>query len=111
MENSRFLKTAKLGIVLQVTDTKSPGKPGRAWEVHDVERNRGFRVILTGQTLHETPRGKKPIGREFTEGEIDGGLGLAIERTLVTPPEKIAGTLYDVSVTSQDLYDFVALKQ
>ena len=28
-----------------------------------------------------------------------------IERALTTPPEKVAGTLYDVSVTSQDLHE------
>jgi hypothetical protein len=110
MQSSRFLKTPKLGIVLQLTETPSPGVRGRSWEVHDVERNRGFHVTLMEATLRETMPGRKPIGRNFNDDEIDGGLGLAIERALVTPPEKVAGSLYEVSVTSQDLYDFVGLK-
>jgi hypothetical protein len=106
MASSRFLKSPKLNIVLQVTETTS-GPDGRAWEVHDIERNRGFRVTLSGRALNGTPAGRAPIGRAFTESEIDGAMGLAIERALVTPPEKVSGTLYDVPVESQDLYDFV----
>jgi hypothetical protein len=97
--------------VLQLTETTSPGTDGRSWEVHDVERNRGFRVALASQTFREAPAGTPSIGRPFTEEEIQGGIGLAIERALVTPPEKVSGTLYDVPVTSQDLYDFVGLRK
>ena len=106
MASSRFLKSPKLSVVLQVTETTSADTDGRAWEVHDVERTRGFRVTLSGQSLHGVPAGKPPIGRPFTEAEVDGAVGLAIERALVTPPEKVPGTLYDVSVESHDLYDF-----
>lgn len=106
MASSRFLKSPKLNIVLQITETTS-GADGRAWEVHDIERSRGFSVTLSGSALKGTPAGRPPIGRPFTDAEIDGALGLAIERALVTPPEKVPGTLYDVSIESQDLYDFV----
>lgn len=109
MGSSRFIKTPKLEIVLQVTETTSAGTDGRAWEVHDVERNRGFRVGLTSRAL-QSPAGSKPANRPFTDDEIDGALGLAIERALVTPPEKVSGTLYDVPVTAQDLHDFVRLR-
>jgi hypothetical protein len=105
MASSRFLKSPKLNIVLQITETTS-GADGRGWEVHDIERNRGFRVTLSGRALSAAPAGRAPLGRSFTDAEIDGALGLAIERALVTPPEKVAGTLYDVSIESQDLYDF-----
>ena len=109
MASSRFLKTPKLQVVLQVTETTSPETDGRSWEVHDVERNRGFRVRLTTASLSVTPPGHQPLGRPFTGEEIDGALGLAIERALVTPPEKVAGPIYDVSVGSQDLHDSVGL--
>jgi hypothetical protein len=99
------LKTAKLGIVLQITEIP-PSADGRAWEVHDVERNRGFRVTLSHQ-----PTSKRGSGRKPTEDDIDGAIGLAIERSLVSPPEKVAGTLYDVEVTSQDFSDFAAHRQ
>lgn len=111
MASSRFLKTPKLQVVLQVTETTAPETDGRSWEVHDVERNRGFRVRLTSATLRATPPGRQPLGRPFTDDEIDGALGLAIERALVTPPEKVAGPVYDVSVGSQDLHDSVELDQ
>ena len=98
MGTSKFLKTPKLGIVLQLTESTSQGMDGRTWEAHDVERNRGFKVTLA--------KSDQPFG----EDEIEGGLGLAVERALVTPPEKVAGTLYDVALTSQDLHEFRGLK-
>jgi hypothetical protein len=109
MASSRFLKTPKLQVVLQVTETTSPQTDGRSWEVHDVERNRGFRVRLTNASLREAPQGNRALGRPFTDDEIDGALGLAIERALVTPPEKVAGPVYDVTVVGQDLYDSIGL--
>ena len=90
MATSRFLKTPKLSIVLQLTEVA--GTEGRTWEVHDIERNRGFRVTL--------PRG---VADKGSAGDVDKALGAAIERALVTPPEKVAGTLYDVTITAADL--------
>jgi hypothetical protein len=89
MGTSRFLKTPTLSIVLQLTEVASGD--GRAWEVHDIERNRGFRVTLGAGVPAKA------------NDDIDRALGLAIERALVTPPEKVAGPLYDVSITSDDL--------
>jgi hypothetical protein len=105
MGQSKFLTTPKLEIQIQLTETTAPEAGGRAWEVHDVERNRGFFVRLSGRSLGETGPGREPLNRPFSESDIEGGLGLAIERALTTPPEKVAGTLYDVSVTSQDLHE------
>lgn len=108
MGSPRFIKTPKLAIVLQVSETTAPGMDGRAWEVHDIERNRGFRVTLVGRSQTETPPGRSPIGRPFSQDEVDAAMGLAIERALATPPEKVGGTLYDVPVSSEDLYDSLA---
>jgi hypothetical protein len=110
MGDSKFLKTPKLDIMLQLTETTAGEAGGRLWEAHDVERNRGFRVRLSGRSLQEIAPGREPLDRPFNESEIEGGLGLAIERALTTPPEKVAGTLYEVSVTSQDLYDAARLR-
>lgn len=104
------VRSPKLEIVLQVTEATQPGMDGRRWEVHDVERNRGFRVSLTGRSSKEVPEGKTPLGRAPTEDEIADAIGLAIERALVTPPEKVSGTLYDVDVTSHDLYEAASLR-
>ena len=110
MADSKFLKTPKLEIMLQLTETTASEVGGRVWEAHDVERNRGFLVRLSGRSLQETVPGREPLSRPFSESDIEGGLGLAIERALTTPPEKVAGTLYDVSVTSQDLYEAARLR-
>jgi hypothetical protein len=109
MAASKFLKTPNLGVVLQITEIVPSGIDGRVWVVHDVERNRGFRVMLPGGALNDTPPGRPRLGRKFREDEIEGALGLAIERALTSPPEKVPGTLYEVEVESRDLYDLVAL--
>ena len=87
------LKSPKLNIVLQLTETTEAGQRDRSWEVHDVERNRGFRVVLAGSAA----------GRKASEDRIEAAIGLAVERALVTPPEKVSGTLYDVEVTPAEL--------
>ena len=97
MATSRFLKTPKLQIVLQLTEVSSA--QGRLWEVHDIERNRGFRVSLPG-----APKGVD------ADKKLDDALGLAIERALVTPPEKVSGTLYDVTITDDELRAAAALR-
>src|SRR5262249_34739466 len=109
MAASKFLKTPNLGVVLQITEIVPSGIDGRGWVVHDVERNRGFRVTWPGQALSQPPAGRPRLGRTFREEEIEGALGLSIERALTTPPEKVAGTLYEVEIESRDLYDLVAL--
>jgi hypothetical protein len=88
------LKSRRLAIVLQLTETTKETDPERVWEVHDVERNRGFRVTLGGPWL---------AGRSPSEDQIEAAIGLAIERALTTPPEKIGGTMYDVTVSAADL--------
>jgi hypothetical protein len=106
MEDSRLSKTPKLGVVLQITEIVPSGIAGRAWEVHDVERNRGFRVTLTDPSSTGRPATAAPA-REPSEEAIERAIGVAIERALVSPPEKIPGTLYHVEVTPRDLRDGV----
>jgi hypothetical protein len=101
------MKTAKLGIVLQMTEVHGQ-KDDRMWEVHDVERNRGFKVMLSARALKETPSGEKAKTR--AEKEIEGAIGLAIEHFLKASPELVAGgPLYEVQVTSRDLYEYAKL--
>jgi hypothetical protein len=88
------LKSRRLAIVLQLTETTKETDAQRMWEVHDVERNRGFRVTLGRPLL---------AGRTPSEDQIEAAIGLAVERALTTPPEKIGGTMYDVSVDVADL--------
>jgi hypothetical protein len=108
MGGFKQMKTAKLGIVLQVTEEGAGQKDDRAWVVHDVERNRGFKVTLSARALNETPPGEK--SKKWAEGEIEGAIGLAIERFLTGSAELVAGPLYDVKVTSRDLYEYAKLR-
>jgi rSAM/selenodomain-associated transferase 1 len=101
MEDSRLSKTPRLGVVLQITEIVPSGIDGRAWEVHDVERNRGFRVTLSGPGAMAAP------AREASEEQIEHAIGVAIERALVSPPEKVPGTLYHVELAPQDLREGV----
>lgn len=105
MEDSRLSKTPRMGVVLQITEIVPSGIDGRAWEVHDVERNRGFRVTLTGPVSAGGPTAR-PAGAVGEEA-IERAIGVAIERTLVSPPEKVPGTLYHVELTPQDLREGV----
>src|SRR5262245_24401529 len=108
MGGFKQMKTAKLGIVLQVTEVHGQ-KDDRIWEVHDVERNRGFKVTLSAHALKDAPAGEK--ARSWAEAEIQGGIGLAVERFLKASPELLAGgPLYEVQVTSRDLYDYAKLR-
>lgn len=86
------LKSPRLSIVLQLTESTAPDADPRVWEVHDIERNRGFKVTLASGAA-----------RGAGEAQIEKAIGLAVERALTTPPEKIAGALYDVEVTAGDV--------
>jgi hypothetical protein len=100
MGSSKFIKTPKLGVVLQITEMAArDATTDRRWEIHDIERNRGFRVTLPLSTLAE-PR---------AEREIEGAIGIAVERALLSPPEKVSGSMYDLEVASRDLRDFISL--
>ena len=110
MSGFKQMKTAKLGIVIQLTELPSGHKDHRLWEVHDVERNRGFRVTLVSRSLDEPPPGVKPLGKIWADSDIEGAIGLAVERFLVSSAEVMPGPLYEVQVTSRDLYDFAGLK-
>jgi hypothetical protein len=103
------MKTAKLGIALQLTEITASER-GRLWEVHDVERNRGFRVTLPGPALEEAPKAGTPHKGPWSPDDIEGAIGLAIERFLTSSAELVAGPMYEVQVASQDLYEFAGLK-
>jgi rSAM/selenodomain-associated transferase 1 len=106
MEDSRLSKTPKLGVVLQITEIVPSGIDGRAWEVHDVERSRGFRVTLTDAS---SAKGSVTAasGGEAPDEAIERAIGVAIERALESPPEKTPGTLYHVELTPQELRETV----
>ena len=110
MGGSKQIKTAKLGIVIQLTSVSRRGADGRTWMVHDVERNRGFKVDLLSRVMDEAAGGDKAVKAAWTEEDVEGAIGVAVERFLTSSPDVAAGPLYDVQVTSQDFYDYAKLK-
>jgi hypothetical protein len=110
MTGFKQMKTAKLGIVVQVTEIH-PGKSAdRLFEVHDVERNRGFRVSVPAQTLREKPPNEKKSPLNWSDADVEGAIGLAIERFLRASPELLAGPKYEVQVTAEELYEYWKLR-
>src|SRR4051812_28117427 len=101
MTGFKQLKTAKLGIVLQLTEVSADAtKDQRLWEVHDVERNRGFRVTLP-------TRGSAKLSPDAVETAI----GLAVERFMASSSEElVAGPMYEVQVGSQDFDEIARLQ-
>jgi hypothetical protein len=100
MDTFKQFKTQKLHVILQITETTQAGSDARRWEVHDVERGRAFRVSLAAPAVQGV-KGKS--SRAWTPEEIEAAVGFAIEDALVTPPEKVPGTTYDVVVTRDHL--------
>jgi hypothetical protein len=111
MHPSKQMKSAKLEIALQLTEVIPSGVAGRRWEVHDVERNRGFRVTAPAAVLGVAQAEERSASESDIEKDVEGAIGLAIERALVTPPEKIAGTLYDVIVASEDVREHIRIRK
>jgi hypothetical protein len=105
MTSSHLAKTPRLEIAIQLTEVPDDGSSdARVWEVHDVERNRGFRVKLARATIEAAhAEGATAAGRSWSATELEHAIGLAIERLLTSGGEKQAGILYDVEVTPEDL--------
>ena len=102
MTTSYLAKTPRLAIAIQLTEVPDKSFDGRVWEVHDVERNRGFRVQLLRSTMEVNPKGQQRPSA-WSDTQLEHAIGLAVERVLTSGGEKVAGTLYDVEVTPQDL--------
>jgi hypothetical protein len=74
----------------------------RRWrvKVKSSEGTQEAQVFLSHRELNSAPGGNKPIGRSFSEDEIQEALRLAVERHLVS-----GGTLAtEVKVSCFDLY-------
>jgi len=99
MTVSKLAKSPKLGVIFQFTDLEAEAGVARAWEIHDIERNRGFRVRVPAAVLE----GSSPGGSQWRTEQIEAGVLAALERALVEGPEKLPGQVYDVEVTTQDL--------
>ena len=104
MGTGRLLKSPRLGVIFQLSDEPTKDLGQRAWRVYDVERRRGFRVTLSDREAGAAPAGTARLDRPFSEAEIERAVLLCLERALESPPEKLSGETYDVSLSSADLY-------
>jgi hypothetical protein len=101
MVGSRLTKSPNLGVIFQLTELERAEGGDRTWEVHDVERQRGFRVTLAAKEFRAKPPGTGQ--RSWTEAEVERSILVALERALQVPPEKLPGEVYEVAVTDLDL--------
>ena len=101
---SKLTKSPNLGVIFQITETTEAEAEERLFEVHDVERGRGFRVKLAAQELKATPKGAKRRKDPWSDDEVEAAILVVLERELQTPPDKVEGETYPVSLTSQDLH-------
>jgi hypothetical protein len=85
-------KTPRLEVVIQITEVGADHDGARTFEVHDVERNRGFRITL--------PAALASVG---STADVERAIGIAVERALQAPPEKVSGEVYPVDITGDDL--------
>jgi hypothetical protein len=103
MVGSRLMKSPNLGVIFQLTELERAEGGDRTWEVHDVERQRGFRVTLAAEELRAQAAGTGQ--RPWAEAEVEQGILVALEKALQAPPEKLPGEVYEVAVTGVDLLD------
>lgn len=85
-------KTPRLEVVIQITEVGADHDGSRTFEVHDVERNRGFRITLPAA-----------LASGVSTADVERAIGVAVERALQTPPEKVPGEVYPVEITRDDL--------
>jgi hypothetical protein len=98
MPISKLAKSPKFGVRLQMTSVTPEGGDERVWEVHDPERSRMFRVTLDPSVLQGAATGGAP-----SEAVVERAVLLAVERALVTPPEKETGGSYQVGMIQEDI--------
>ena len=101
MVGSRLTTSPNLGVIFPLTELERAEGGDRTWEVHDVERQRGFRVTLAAKELRAKPPGTGQ--RPWTEAEVERSILVALERALQAPPDKLPGEVYEVAVTGVDL--------
>jgi len=101
---SKLTKSPNLAVIFQITEVTTAEAEERLFEVHDVERGRGFRVTLAARELEATPAGAKPRKHPWSDDEVEATILLALERDLQEPPPKVAGETYALTVTSEDLH-------
>ena len=76
------MKSPNLGVIFQLTELERAEGGDRKWEVHDVERQRGFRVTLSAEELRAQrdpataalaePGAQKPVGDVQGLGRVEG---------------------------------------
>jgi hypothetical protein len=101
---SKLTKSPNLGVIFQITEVTTAAAEERLFEVHDVERGRGFRVTLAAKELEATPAGAKARKDPWSDDEVEATILVALERELQEPPPKVAGETYAVTITSEDLH-------
>jgi len=100
MSEMKQARSPQLGVVFQLTEVDPQEPGGRAWEIHDVERNRGFKLSLGREKLKGL--GKEAGAKALNDTALEAAILVALERALQSPPEKVSGGMYDLELTAGD---------
>src|SRR3954454_19987255 len=88
----RTLDSPRLKIPFEMRELTLPTDGGRRWEVQEL---RGGSVFIV--TYHKDPKSTPK------EGVLQHAVCVAVEESLLTPPDKEPGETYDVIVTDDHL--------
>ena len=99
MSDWRTTDSPRLRMPMELRELTAPGQPERRWEVQDLRKGAMFIVVFRASIS------KKPL----SEAVIDHAVCVAVEESMITPPDKEPGETYDVEVTKEHLDEARAL--
>jgi hypothetical protein len=100
MSGWKSLESPKLRVPLELREVTTPDVPARVWEVQELRKGAVFKVTLDRHVLKSSlPRAG------LTEAEVERAVCLAVEESLLSPPDKEPGLTYEVPVTPEAIQE------
>jgi hypothetical protein len=90
----RTTDSPRLRIPMELRELTTPADLERRWEVQEL---RGGSMFIV--TYHPEERDR----RSASEAAIEHAVCVAVEESMLTPPDKEPGETYDVAVTAEHL--------
>ena len=94
MREWRTTDSPRLRIPMELREITAAGESGRRWEVQEL---RGGSMFIATYQPEERDR------RSASEAAIEHAVCVAVEESMLTPPDKEPGETYDVEVTAEHL--------
>jgi hypothetical protein len=106
MEKWKRIQSPKLNVPLELREIPSDKKGDRVWEVQELRSGAVFKVVL-GEAAWRERRGRGPA-RVPSDSEAVHAVCLAVEESILTPPDKEPGMTYEISVSTEELAEATA---